>query len=126
KAWRSYLAKKYSDDTTLRKAWNNEAVSLQSVEIPDDASLRAKVEHLPQWPEASQMRVERDYALLQKELHARWLRTVIHCIKDAAQQRSVLIGIDAMKEPLLGWQIQEAFEGGGRSTQSFSMYLASG
>ena len=126
KSWREFLTKKYGSDDALRKAWGDNTATLQTTALPLDSTLREKVDRLPQWPNASDMRVERDYALLQKELHARWFRTLVSSVKAAVPERSVLIGIDALKQPMLGWQIQEAFAGRSLGTRSFSMHAASG
>lgn len=126
KAWRSWLTKRYGSDEALQKAWSCSDVRLATVEVPRDSELASKVREIRHWPPAAEMQRERDYALLHKELLARWFQTIISSIKSAVTRRSVLIGIDALKQPLMGWQLWESFCGKGAGPNSFSIYLGSG
>lgn len=124
-AWREYLGRKYASDADLQTAWGETGVLRATALVPEDKELRAKIETLPQWPDPAKMRRERDYALLQRELFARYIFTLTDGVKSATTRR-VIVGLDAMKQHQLGWQIREAFEGKGLGTKEFSMYLSSG
>lgn len=125
-AWRAYLTEQYHTDDALRQAWGDAGATLAGAAVPTDDALRAKTERLPHWPAASDMRQERDYAALQRRLLARWLTTIVSTVKTATPNRSVLIGIDALKQPMFGWELQNFFNGKGRGHEGFSMFLSSG
>jgi hypothetical protein len=125
KAWHAYLQKKYSSDAALQTAWSDPKVLRATAPIPDDTELRAKIQNLLHWPMPPALQRERDYALLQRELFERYIKTLTTSVKEATTH-PVIVGVDAMKQPQLGWQIDEAFNGGGLGTDAFSMYLASG
>lgn len=126
RAWRRWLREKYKTDAALRKAWGRDDVALDTVEVPTDAELRAKVDRLQHWPDAQDMRVERDYVLLQKVLFRRWIITLIDASHEATRKRPVLVGMDVMKQPLLGWEHNMAFYGRGLEHRGFSMFLSTG
>ena len=125
RAWNDWLGRNYASDAALQAAWGDDAATRAGSKVPSDKELRAKLENLPTWPDPKQLQQARDYALLQRELYRRYIMTLTGSVKEAAARR-VIVGLDAMKQPLLGWQINEAFFGTGRSTDQFSLYLASG
>ena len=126
KAWGNWLTEKYGSTAKLQKAWGKKEVRLSSIEVPTDESLREKVAGIREWPSAKEMRMERDYARFQQELFRRWMTTMIDSLAEATAGRNVLMGIDALKQPLLGWQHNEAFYGVGKGSHAFSMFLSSG
>ncbi len=129
RAWQAWLTQRYGTNEALAAAWNQPGVTLAAAEVPHDAELRAKALRLPQWPNPADMTAERDYALLQKQLYHRWMTTVIDGLEDATRTRPVPICLDAMKQHLLGWQIQEAFAGQtdmAQGPKAFSFFLSTG
>lgn len=126
RAWRDFLRRTYGTDEALRRAWGRQDVSLDEVEVPYDRELREKADRLPYWPSAAEMRVERDYALLQREVFARYFNAIFDALREATAERPVLLGIDALKQPLLGWQHNEFFYGTGDGARELSMYLSTG
>jgi hypothetical protein len=125
RAWHEWLQQEYSSDAALQAAWGDDKVLRATTPIPDDATLRAKIEAQPTWPDPAAFRRERDYVRLQQELFARYVQALTRPIK-AAAGRNVLVALDAMKQPMLGWQHNEAFFGEGRNMSSFSIFAASG
>ena len=72
------------------------------------------------------MAPERDYARYMHAQFEGWITTIVEAMDTATASRRVLIGIDALKQRLLGWQHNEAFHGRGRGPDTLSMFLSSG
>jgi hypothetical protein len=133
RAWRQWLRHKYSDDAALREAWGDSNASLQDARPPTDAKLREKLSRLFHWPQPQALARERDYCLLQRELFRRYFTWLLESVHSSASHQ-VLVGIDALKQHMLGWQLAEAFADSGgvvqasqvHGTDAFSMFLASG
>jgi|ETNmetMinimDraft_26_1059896.scaffolds.fasta_scaffold00671_8 hypothetical protein len=125
-AWRQWLKKKYRNAAALQRSWGDKSAKLTTVEVPTDDMLRQKVESVRHWPAASEMAMERDYALFMRDYFGRWINTIFEGLADATRSRKVLLGIDALKQPLIGWQHNEAFFGTGKGPDTLSMFLSSG
>jgi hypothetical protein len=139
-AFRAWLPTRYASVEALRAAWNHPTVTFDSACIPRDRDWLARRaaatptlngepiaagqplhgKGLLHWIEPENIRPELDYAIFMRENFFRWVRTMTRAIKEAcaAMGRARLVGIDAMKQPLLGWQILSFFTGVGDG-QSF-------
>lgn len=126
RAWRRWLKARYGDSAGLRRAWGDDGVSQARAEVPTDDALRAKIARLRHWPRAAQMAPERDYARYMREQFEGWMRALVDGMAAATAGRRVLLCIDALKQPLLGWQHNEAFHGSGRGPDTLDMFLSSG
>lgn len=127
--WRAFVRERYADDKALHEAWGDANASLDTIEVPTDDALRRKALTLPQWPDPKSLRMERDYCELQKRLFHRWFTAVFDTILDATKARPALFGVDALKQHLLGWEINEAFFGKAGMEYghyALSMHAASG
>lgn len=133
RAWHLWLQHKYGTEEALRAAWGDPTATLQDAALPKDSELRQKIGRSLHWPEPAALARERDYCYLQREIFAHYFDHLVESVHGSAQ-RNVLIGFDCMKQPLLGWQLGEAFGTIGgvdqaaapRGTDAFSMFLASG
>lgn len=148
-AFRDWVKQRYATEKALREAWQDPAVSFDSLRIPTDADwLRKKAEgpatlkgepiplsSLPSnanvasrglfhWIEPANAAREHDYCRYQRQMFFRWVRTMVKAVKGCLGQigRSRLIGFDITKQPLMGWQILSSFDGIGDG-QSFPNIL---
>jgi hypothetical protein len=146
--FRAWLRARYDSDAALQAAWADPAATLASAAVPRDSEwLRKRREAVPHiegqpiasfaancpsarpaglfhWLEPAQAAREHDYCRFMRDALAHWLRTVVGAIRGACAEAGVrrVVLIDALKQPLLGWQIQSAFDGIGDG-QSFPNML---
>lgn len=125
-AWQKWLKEKYRNTATLQEAWGDKTAKLSEVKVPTDDLLHQKIASVRHWPSGAEMRRERDYALFIRDYFRLWMNTIIDGLAAATRSRKVLHGIDALKQPLLGWQHNEAFFGRGNGPDTLSMFLSSG
>lgn len=109
RAFRAWVREQYADEQALRAAWNDAEITFDTVAVPTEAEWKAKRETLLHWPEPAQVRRERDYFALQRVLFRRNFRAMLGTMREATAQREVLLGIDALKQPMLGWMLNLAF-----------------
>jgi hypothetical protein len=109
RAFRQHVRAKYATDDALRKAWNDPAITLDGVAVPTEADWKAKRERLLHWPKPEEVQRERDYFELQAVLFRRYFRAIMGALREATAQRPVLLGIDALKQPMIGWLLNQAF-----------------
>lgn len=108
-AFRQWLREAYADEAALRTAWGDATITFDTVAVPAEAEWKAKRERMLHWPEPSQVRRERDYFDLQKMLFRRYFRGIMGALREATQKRPVLLGVDALKQPMMGWLLNQAF-----------------
>ena len=137
-AFRSFLQRKYGSDSALQAAWDDLTVTLDNVTVPGDADFRLRAAQSarldagqsPQspavllWPEANQVRRERDYFECQGPLFRKYLENSIAAFKSAAPDR--LVGLDALKGNMLGWMTQSIFGRGQWKEHYGDQFLATG
>ncbi len=151
--FRSWLARRYGDDAALQSAWGDEQATLAGATVPRDqewlarrASLSATLGGKPlategmasncgessrglfHWLEAANVAREHDYCWFMRDNFLRWVRTMHRAVKEAASEHGVetLVGFDITKLPLMGWQIQSAFDGVGDGQSFPNNYYLSG
>lgn len=108
-AFRRHVRSKYGDEAALRQAWNDPQLTFDAVRVPTEAEWKARRETLRHWPDPDQVRRERDYFALQAALFRRNFRGIMGTLREATAARPVLLGIDALKQPMLGWLLNQAF-----------------
>lgn len=108
-AFRDWVRSHYADEAALRAAWRDDTVGFDTVRVPTEAEWKAKREKLLHWPEPAEVRRERDYFALQHELFRRYFRRIMETLREATAARPVLLGADALKQPMLGWLLNQAF-----------------
>lgn len=137
-AFRAYLTRKYKTDAALQEAWADPKATLAEAKVPRDRDWQAKRRggtptiggkpinpttlpsnsHVPprglfHWIEPINAAPELDYCHFEREMFLRWVRAMAHAIKGQAKAmgKSRIVGFDIGKQPLMGWQIQLAFDG---------------
>lgn len=125
RAFRSFLLRKYGSDSALQAAWGDSTVTLETAAVPGDADFRHRAGGpVSLWPEARQVRPERDYFECQGPLFRRYLENSLAAFRAAAPKR--LVGLDALKGNMLGWMTQSIF-GRGRWKEHYGdQFLATG
>ena len=109
RAFQSHVRSLYADENALREAWGDPLVSFEAVRVPTEDEWKAKRQNLLHWPEPSLIRRETDYFDLQACLFRKNFRGIMKTLKEATAARRVLLGIDALKQPMLGWLLNQAF-----------------
>ncbi len=106
--FRQFLRDKYKTDLSLQAAWDDESVTLDSVNVPRDTDFRQRGnKSVLYWPDEKQVQRERDYFECQKPLFLRYYKTAIAAFHKIAPNR--LIGFDAFKGNMLGWMTHQIF-----------------
>ncbi|MCX5658745.1 MAG: hypothetical protein NTW19_03365 [Planctomycetota bacterium] len=138
--FREYLERTYKTDDALREAWRDANVTLASARVPRDRDWLEKRRtaaptyggkpinpttmpsnsHVPptglfHWIEPVNAMPEIDYCKFEREMFLRWIRAMAHALKGRAKELGLsrIVGFDIGKQPLMGWQIQLAFDGQG-------------
>ncbi len=124
RAFRVFLKKKYETDDTLRKAWNDPDVTLDSAAVPGDEDFRRRGRDVLFWPEAEQVRRERDYFECQGPLFRRYYEAALSAFRKAAPGR--LLGFDAFKGNMFGWMTHPIFTGKNWKPHYADQFLATG
>ncbi len=109
RAFRAYVRERYADVAALRAAWGDAEADFETLRVPTDAHWAAKRAQCLHWPDPALMRRERDYFELQKRLFRNWTGSVMGTLREATAARPALLGIDAFKQPMIGWQLTLAF-----------------
>ncbi len=145
-AYREFVVEKYGDEAALQAAWNDPAISFDTVQVPTDPEWReeitamdfiaegqqhtdfqggqARVQH---WPDGDQLRRFRDYWDLQRQLFLRWNQALIRTARETlAPRRRVIFGMDIAKQPMFGWQHNMSFGGYGPGWDFVDMFTGTG
>ena len=129
-AFHAYVREKYPDEAALRAAWNDPGATFPGVRVPTEAEGKTRRDALLHWPEPSAIQRERDYFDLQGLLFRRAFRGILSALREATAARPVLLGIDALKQPMIGWLLGQAFGRTGAAPNAMNdspeMALASG
>jgi hypothetical protein len=123
--FRRFLAERYGTDEALRMAWGDPAVTLAGATAPSEAEWLAVRKTWLHWPKPVATARYRDFFLTLRELLFYQRRTELGATK-AASRRPVFAGTDALKQPMFGWLIRDAFEGAGLGMSYRNMLLGSG
>ena len=119
--WREFLKKKYSTEENLRGAYGDPELRFATMQIPKE-KLRSnilEVTDLLYWQNARDNRGLRDYLELQRELFHLRFRQISAGMKKGAN-RNVLLLHDALKQPMIGWNLYAFFAHKGRSKISWN------
>jgi hypothetical protein len=108
-AFRAWVAERYPDDAALQAAWRDPAVTRETVAVPTEEAWKAKRAVMLHWPDPEAVARERDYFALQRVLFRRYIRGIMNTLHEATAARPVLLGIDAFKQPMMGWMLNLAF-----------------
>jgi len=108
-AFRAWIETKYTDERALREAWQDADVTFETVRVPTESEWKLKRQTLKHWPEPAQVQRERDYFALQETLFRQYFRRCMRTLREATAHRRVLLGIDALKQPMFGWMLNLAF-----------------
>lgn len=125
RAFRAHLARTYRLDEALREAWGDPNAAIRGARPPTDAQWRAARRKWLHWPEPRQTARCRDYFLAVREALRMQRRMELAAVKEAAG-RPTFAGTDALKQPMLGWLIRDAFEAAGGGMGYRNILLASG
>jgi len=125
KAFANFVRERYTSDDALRQAWNDLDITMEKVRTPTDESWQKERAAWLHWPKPEQTRRYRDYFELQRKVLRTWLERQLSAIRLAAK-RPVIVASDSLKQPMLGWQIQDAFFAAARGPTFANMHLASG
>jgi hypothetical protein len=124
-AFRAFLREEYGTDAALQAAWDDPAVTVETATVPGDEDFRHRTERpVLFWPEAAQVRRERDYFACQRPLFRRYYAAAIAAFRAAAPHR--LVGFDAFKGNMLGWMTHPIFSGLNWRTHYGDQFLATG
>ncbi len=151
--FRIWLRKRHRTDKALAKAWNDPSATLATAKVPLDSEwLKKKRESVPtiggkpldgtgvtanaqtkavglfHWIEPANALREHDYCRFMREVLLNWISTVTGSIKKACAKHKVgrIVLIDALKQPLMGWQILSNFDGIGDGQSFPNLLLLSG
>ncbi len=108
-AFKGFIRGKYASEAELQTAWGNSQISFDTVQVPTEDEWKAKRETILHWPEPEQIRRETDYFELQAILFRNYIRSIMGTLREATAARPVLLGLDALKQPMIGWLLNQAF-----------------
>lgn len=124
-AYAKFIASKYKTDADLQHAWGNESITLKTVKVPTLSEYQQASTTWLTWPEPQETRLFRDYFLLQRQLFENALDRMAKAVHEAADGDQFAL-LDALKQPLSGWLITDAFDAAGKGMSFPNMLLASG
>jgi len=109
--WRQFLREKYEIDAALRQAWNDPDVTLKTVTVPTDPLRKStpEVSASLYWQPASKNQPLRDYYQLTTQLYHE-LFIAQAAAHHRATDRNRIFLIDALKQPMLGWENVSFFD----------------
>ena len=109
KLFQHYLQDIYGSDAALAAAWGDPAATLAQISVPTDREWQERCAQSLHWPDPTLMCRERDYYELQKLLFRKWIAAIRDTMLAETADRPALLGLDALKQPMLGWQLTLAF-----------------
>jgi hypothetical protein len=120
-----FLGERYADDAALRKAWNDDTATRATAAVPSEAEWIQDRRTWLHWPEPARTRRYRDYFENVRELLFMQRRLEAGAVRETSS-RPVTVAIDALKQPMSGWLIEDAFTGAGHGMAYRNILLASG
>lgn len=151
RGFRAWLKTRYRTDKALAKAWGDTQARLATAEVPRDSEWLAKRRDsvptldgkplagmttnanvkpagLFHWIEPAAAVREHDYCRFMRQVLLTWISTVTGAARQACAAAGVqrVVLIDALKQPLMGWQIQSNFDGIGDGQSFPNLLLLSG
>jgi hypothetical protein len=119
-----YLQGKYETDSALQAAWDDETITFDTVSVPTDNEWRRKQANWMHWPDPRETQRFRDYFLSMRRNLFRQRTAEMGAVREASD-RPVIVGTDAFKQPMMGWLIQDAFDGAGHGNDWRNFQLPS-
>ena len=104
---RAFLTRQYGTDEALRAVWGDPNAALATARAPTDTEWRSARERWMHWPDPPELRRYGDYFRTVREMLWYQRRTELAAVKEVS---SLPVGTDALKQPMLGWLIRDAFE----------------
>ena len=123
--FRAYLREAYTDDAALRAAWGDATVTRAGAPLPTDTQWLADRQRWPHWPDPRALRRYQDYFAVMRRMLILQRHTELAAIKAAASW-PVLAATDALKQPMFGWLIRDAFKAEAQGMAYRNILLASG
>lgn len=124
-AFKKWVMGRYETEDRLRKAWKEDGISFDSVKVPADQEWNVLREKMENFSMAEELQKYRDYACLQRELFLHWHRQVVRAFRNAMGSDGVL-GLDAAKQPMMGWELRLAFGGIAPGHEYINFFATSG
>lgn len=150
--FRAWLREQYGTEEALRAAWNDCAITFESVNVPLDSEWKelcrtaaptfggeslagtmpmnvpAGIKGLFHWIEAGNAPRELDYCRFMRDAFYNKFRLIARSLKKTCAEAGVarLVGFDITKQPLFGWPIASNFDGLGDITSFPHILLLSG
>lgn len=108
--WRAFLQAKYGTEERLRAAWHDNSLTFAAIPVPTDKLRQGAREVSRQlyWQAAAENQPLRDYLELQRDLFHQRFRQLSEAMEGAVN-RHVFFLHDALKQSMLGWDIQDFF-----------------
>lgn len=153
RGFRAWLKKRYRTNKALARAWGDPGATLAAAQVPRDSEwLKKRAESVPtvggkpldstgvaanagtkkvglfHWIEPSVAAREHDYCRFMRDTLRNWISTVTAAVRRSCAARGVqrVVLIDALKQPLMGWQILSSFDGIGDGQNFPNLLLLSG
>lgn len=123
--FRSFLEAKYQTDEALRSAWQAPKVTLAAATVPTDSEWQAQRGQWMHWPEPRELQRYQDYFLAMRLMLMMQRQTELAAVKEATQL-PIFTGTDALKQPMLGWLHNDAFDAKAFGMPWRNVLLASG
>ncbi len=123
--FRALLRETYANDDALAAAWGDPNATLADARPPTDSQWQADRRTWMHWPDPNQTARYRDYFRTVRRMLWHQRRTELAAVHDAAT-RPTAVGTDALKQPMLGWLIRDAFEAAGEGMDYRNILAASG
>ena len=123
--FREFLRRRYASDCELRKAWGDEVATLATARPPTEGEWERARQGWMHWPDPKALRRYQDFFLMMRETIEFQRATELGATR-AAASRPVFAATDALKQPMMGWLIRDAFEGLGLGMNYRNILLASG
>ena len=122
---RAHLKAKYKTDAGLQAAWGDPNATLAGAKAPTDSQWHQARKGWMHWPEPASLRRYQDFFLTLRKMLWMQRRTELAAVK-AAASRPTSVGTDALKQPMFGWLIRDAFEAKALGMGYRNILLASG